>query len=159
VSHLRYQAGVGVRIRVGGEHPLDFAEKDQQIGVDEIRYQRREAVVVPVDLPLQFLDGNHVVLVHHRHGADLEECLQGVADVEVSEAALDVAPGDQDLGDHNPLLAEPALVDSHELRLAQGREHLAIRHRPCVEVIRASGARKRLFTRRHSARGDQEHVE
>ena len=51
-----------------------------------------------------FLGGDGVILVHHRHHAMLEQALDGVADIEEAAALLDIAQRHEDLADNIAVL-------------------------------------------------------
>src|SRR5581483_8303604 len=117
--------GVRVQLRVGRVQALAGHEDDQQVGVDQVRGQRRERVVLTDARLLKFLEGHDVVLVDDRHDLVLEERQERVARVEVTQAVRQVPAGKQRLGGDYVALGEEAVVGVHELALADGREDLA----------------------------------
>ncbi len=80
----------------------------------------QEVVVAEADLVV----GDGVVLVHHRHHAQLEQAVEGLAGVEVLGAVGEVEGGQQHLAHHQPVRAEGGVVDAHQPALADGGDGL-----------------------------------
>ena len=86
--HFANQRRRRVPPRIGGEQPLLIGQQNQQIGVDQVRHQRRQIVVVA---DLDFLGRHDVVLVDDRHDLPLEQREQRVARVQVALAVGQVS--------------------------------------------------------------------
>ena len=83
-----------VEPRVGGEEPGRVGEEHEQVGGEQVGDERGQAVVVAeADLVV----GDGVVLVDHRHHAEVEEAPERGAGVEVLLADREVERGEQHL--------------------------------------------------------------
>ncbi len=99
---------------IGGEHTLGVGEQHQQLGLDQWRHERGDAIVVAeADLVV----GDRVVLVHHRHHAELEEAGQRRPGMQVLPALTEVVGGEQHLAGDEPVLAEGRVPVTEELEL------------------------------------------
>ena len=94
LDHLLDERRLGGGTRVGGEQPGGVGEQDEQVGGDQVGDQRGQPVVVPEP---DLVVGGGVVLVDHRHDAQLEQPGQGLAGVEVLLAVDEVERRQQDL--------------------------------------------------------------
>ena len=89
-SRLVREPGVGV------VETLDVGEQHHQVGVDHRGDQRGERVVVA---EADLVDGDGVVLVDHRHRAECQQPLEGVAGVQERLAVPCVVTREQHLAD------------------------------------------------------------
>ena len=87
-------AGIRVVARVAGIEAVDVGEQDQRLGQRHDGDARRQAVVVA---EADLAGGDRVVLVDHRHHAELEQGLDRGAGVQVAAPRLGVLERDQDL--------------------------------------------------------------
>ena len=94
---------------------VDVGEQDERVGVDEVADERGEAVVVA---EADLLGGDGVVLVDDRHGAVVEERLEGGSAVEVGGAAGDVVTREEYLPGGEAEALEQQRVGRHDLALA-----------------------------------------
>jgi hypothetical protein len=100
---------------------VDVAEQDQQVGVDEVRDERREPVVVPEP---DLAGGDGVVLVDDRQDAELEQLGEGLVGVAVVAAARDVIHGEEDLPGDDPVSGQLLGVPVDQQPLADGGRRL-----------------------------------
>ena len=88
---MRSTSGTQLRLRIAGGRrvvePVDVGEQHQQIGARHGGDARGEAVVVAV---ADFVGGDGVVLVDHRHRAPFQQLVDGGARVEIAAALLGV---------------------------------------------------------------------
>ena len=108
---------VGIDGRIGGEQAVDDAEQHQQRGLQQVRHHGGQVVVV-AETDLGHADG--VVLVDDRQTAPLEQGDDGVADIEVARAAVEVAGGEQELRRGDAVAGEAVFPGAHEEGLADG---------------------------------------
>ena len=133
-----------------GVEAVDVGEQDQEIGAHHGGDAGGKAVVVAVaDLG----GGDGVVLVDHRHGAELEQGGDGRAGVEVAAALLGVAGGEQDLPGGDADLAQHLGVGAGERDLADGGGGLAL-----LELERPGRQGKHAAAERDGAGGDHQNV-
>ena len=121
LDDLLDQRRLGVEARIRGEDSLGVGEQHQNVGADEVRHERGEAVVVAV---ADLVVGDGVVLVHDRDHAEVEEPLQGLARVEVLGAVPEVIGREQHLAGDQPVLAEQRAELPHQQGLTDGGERL-----------------------------------
>ena len=115
------------RARVGVVQPVDVGEQHQQVGVDQVRDQRREPVVVAEpDLG----GGDRVVLVDDRQHAELEQLGEGLVGVAVVRAPGHVVDGEQHLAGDQAVPGELLGVAVHQQPLADRRRGLLGGERP-----------------------------
>ena len=119
------EAGGGVDGGIGGVEAVHVGEDDEQIGVDEVRHEGGEAVVLTDAAGEHLVEGDGVVLVHDRDGAAVEQVAQGRAGVEVAEPVAEVAAGKEHLGDDDVVPLEELVPALHEVALADAGERLA----------------------------------
>ena len=86
-STVSRRRAVGSRRGIAGVEPVHVGEQDQEVGVDQMRDEGGEIVVV-ADLDL--VHGHRVVLVDDGQDAEVEEREERVARVEVARAIADV---------------------------------------------------------------------
>ena len=98
-------------------------QQHQQRRLQQVGHHGGQVVVV-AELDLGDADG--VVLVDDRQHVPLEQREDGVADVEVAGAAVEVAGGQQDLGGVDAVLVEALLVGPHQEALADGGAGLKV---------------------------------
>ena len=120
-GHLGNQRRRGVAPRIRRVEPILIGQQDQQIGVDEIRDQRRQVVVVA---DLDFLGRHDVVLVDDRNDLPFEQRQQRVARVEVALAIGQVAARQQRLRDDQIFVREELVPDLHQPGLTDRGQHL-----------------------------------
>ena len=137
-----HQPGGRVATRVGGVHAVGVGEQDEQVGADGVGDQGRQPIVVAV---AQFVVGDGIVLVDHRHAAELEQPDQRPAGVQVLGAVDEVVRIDQHLRPDQPVPTELDVVRLDETALAGGRDRLQGGH----------VGRTRHETDRHHAGGDR----
>jgi hypothetical protein len=80
--------------RIGIIHAVDVGEQDQALGAHLGSDQGRQAIIVA---HRQFLHGDGVVLIDHRHGAEGEQRVDGGAQVQVALAHREIVMGQQQL--------------------------------------------------------------
>ncbi len=146
VDKDRVRIGAGV----GGVEPHLVGEEQQQVGVDEVGHQRRKVVVVAHP---DLLGGDGVVFVDDRNRALVQQRGERVARVQVAAAVGQVRAGEENLGDGQGVQAEDLLVERHQPRLADRRQHL-LGGQPFGEL----GEAQPLAAGRHRAGGDQQHL-
>ena len=95
-------------MRIGGEQAVYLSQQDQEFGVYQVGDHGRQGVVVPEDVALQLVHGDHVVLVDDGHHAKLEERQQGVAHVQVTQSLGEVLAGEKRLGRSSSSVSTPA---------------------------------------------------
>ena len=110
-------AGGRVAARVGGVEAVDVGEQDQRLGQRHDRDARGEPVIVA---EADLAGGHRVVLVDHRHDAELEQRLDRGAGVEVAAPRLGVLERDQDLRGLQADPGEALLPGAGEQDLARG---------------------------------------
>ena len=132
--------------RVGVVQPVDVGEQHQQVGVDQVRDQRGQPVVVAEP----DLGGRHrVVLVDDREHAELEELGEGLVGVAVVRAPGHVVDGEQHLAGHDAVPRQLLGVAVHQQPLADRRRGLLGRERPGPALQAAAApARPRWHRRR-----------
>ena len=120
--------------------PGRVGEQHEQVGGEQVGDQRGQAVVVAeADLVV----GDGVVLVDHRHHAEVEQPAERGAGVEVLLADREVERGEQHLAADEAVGGEGALVDPHEPALAHRRGGLqrdGVPRAVAVRVARAPGS-------------------
>ena len=89
-NQFRVRVGAGRRV----VEAVDVRQQDQQIGARHGGDARGEAVVVAV---ADFVGGDGVVLVDHRHRAPFQQLGDGRARIEIAAALLGVLQGHQNL--------------------------------------------------------------
>ncbi len=117
LDHLVDEGGLRHQTGVGRQQSRRIGQQHQLVGPDEVSHQRRQPVVVP---ETDLLVGHRVVLVDHRHHAQLDEVLQGPPGVEVLRAVHEIERGQQHLAGQDPMRVEPVLPHAHEPVLADG---------------------------------------
>jgi hypothetical protein len=108
-------AGIGPRVR--RVEAVDVRQEDEEVGADQLACAGRQPVVVAV---ADLLGDHRVVLVDHRHDAEVEEGLKGGPGVEPATPDLGVVAGQEDLGDRQAMGLQRRLPGVHEGRLAGG---------------------------------------
>ena len=86
------ELGRRVAAGIGREEPVEVGQQHEHVGAHEVGHERGEPVVVAeADLVV----GHRVVLVDHRHAAELEQADERLAGVQVLAAVDEVvrAPG------------------------------------------------------------------
>ena len=111
--------------RIGRVQPLLIGQQDQQIGIDQVRDQRRQIVVVA---DLDFLGRDDVVLVDDRNDLALEQRQQRVARVEVALPVGQIRARQQRLRDDEIFLREELVPHLHQLGLPDRGQHLLERN-------------------------------
>jgi hypothetical protein len=92
-------------------HAVHIRQDHEQIGVDEVRDERRQPVVIA---EADLLDGDRVVLVDDRNHAEREQAVQRRARVEVPLATDEIVLREKDLPDLHLPARERALIRVHE---------------------------------------------
>ena len=100
---------------------VDVGEDHQRVGLHDARDHRRQRVVVA---ELDLLGGDGVVLIDDRQRAQIQQAVEGVADVGQPPGIVHAVPGEQHLGGGVAVLAEELVVDVHQLALAHRRAGL-----------------------------------
>ncbi len=101
--------------------PVLIGQQDQQVGVDQVRHQRRQVVVVA---DLDFLGRDDVVLVDDRDDLALEQREQRVARVQVALAVGQIGARQQRLRDDQIFLRKQLVPHLHQLGLTDRGQHL-----------------------------------
>jgi kynureninase len=120
------QPGRRIAARVGAEEAGLIGQDHQRIGVDQVRDQRAERVVVA---ELDLVGHDRVVLVDDRHDGQAEQRQQRRARVQVAAAIGQVGVREQHLRSADAMGREAALVRLHESHLADCRCGLQLVHR------------------------------
>ena len=108
---------------VGGVETVNVGQNQQQVGVHQVGNQRRQAIVIAED-SADFVHGHHVVFVEKRHHTQLQQTLEGVANIKVGLAIGQVANGEQRLGHGDAVDGELLLIYLHQSALPHGGGHL-----------------------------------
>ena len=82
---------------------VDVGQQDQQIGARHGGDACAQTIVVAVP---DFVGGDGVVFVDHRHGAHVEQTPDGFARIEITAALLGVGKGDKNLARRNVTVAQ-----------------------------------------------------
>ena len=137
--------------------PGRVGEKDEHVGVHEVRHERGETVVVAV---ANLVVGHGVVLVDHRNHAEIEQAPQRVARVQVLRSHAEVVRGEQHLPCEQLVLPEDRADPCHEQWLPDRGDGLEQTHvgGSGPETERGQARRDRARTHEHdlvapSARG------
>src|SRR5690606_28085514 len=128
--------GGGIEVRIAGIEPVDVGEQHEEVGIHRDGDPRREPVVVaerldaprragvldPGGVPVfdELADGDAVVLVEDRHGAELEQARQRGAQAQRVVAVAEVALGEEHLRRGQPELRERRGVERDEVALTHG---------------------------------------
>jgi hypothetical protein len=121
LHHLFDQRRRRLPPRVGGQETRGVGEQDQQVSPHEVGHQRAEPVVVA---ETDLLVGHRVVLVDHRHDAEVDEVVEGLAGVEVLLAVDEVEGGEEHLPGQQAVGLETLLPGPHQPVLADRRDGL-----------------------------------
>ena len=111
------QGGAGVALGVGGVEAVDVGQQHQRIGADHLGHAGGQPVVVA---EADFRRGHRVVLVDDRHGAELQQGVDGVAGVEVAAALFGVVQRQQDLRHGHVVAGQRFLIGMGKPDLAGG---------------------------------------
>ncbi len=122
--HALDERRIGVPGGIGGIKPAGVSEDEQEIGVDEVGHLRGEGVVVPEHGVLDLVDGDDIILVHHRQHAPIEEREQGRARVEVAAPVGEVGTRQECLRHHDLLCLEVAVPRGQQAPLPDRRQRL-----------------------------------
>ena len=120
----------------------------QRIGLDQVRHQRPQRVVVA---ELDFVVDDGVVLVDDRHHAQAQQREQRGARVQVAFAVGQVGVRQQHLGAAQSLLAQLGLVHLDQAHLTDGGSGLQL-----VDFVRASGPAQALHALGNGATGNHD---
>ena len=112
---------VGSRRGSAVKRPGGVGQEHEVRRADEVRHQRRQAVVVA---EADLLVGHGVVLVHDRHDVQCVQRLERAARVQVLTAVGEVERREQDLTDARAELGEGVAPRVHQERLTHGRDGL-----------------------------------
>ncbi len=100
---------------VGGEHAGGVGQQHEDVGIDEVSHQRRQAVVVTeADLVV----GDGVVLVDDGYDPELEQAPQSAPRLEVLASLHEVERGDEHLAGDQIVAGELVAVHLHQPALA-----------------------------------------
>ena len=116
----------GCCLRVLVVEGVDVGEHDEQVGVDLAGDQGAEPVVV-AEGGADLGGADAVVLIEDRDDAEMEQRLDGVAEVQIGLAVAEDLGGQQHLGDLDAVQSEGLAVLLHQQRLADrgtGLPHL-----------------------------------
>ena len=91
--------------------------------MQQVRHHRGEVVVVA---ELDLGDADRIVFVDDWQTVPFEQRLNGVADVQISHPAVEVAGSEEDLGGADAVRGETLLVDLHQRTLADGGARLKL---------------------------------
>ncbi len=144
------ELGVGMDARIRRVETVEIGQQHEHVGADVVRRQRRQPVVVAVSVVVV---GDRVVLVDHRHAAELEQPHEGLAGVQVLLAVDEVVRVEQRLGGDDAVAAELGVPHLHQPALAGRRQRLQRRH-----VGRPGHQPERRDTGGDRARRDHEHL-
>ncbi len=134
----------------GGVEPVDVGEQHQQIGARHGGDAGGEPVVVAI---ANLGGGDGVVLVDHRHGAQIEQAAERGAGVEITAALFRVGQGQQDLAGGERVMAERLGPGAGQRDLSDRGGGLAL-----LEAQRARGQAEDGAPQGDRARGDDEHI-
>ncbi len=111
--------------RVAVEQAVDVGQQHQQRGADQVGDHGGQPVVV-AEGGLQLVDADRVVFVDDRHGAELEQRQNRVADVEISGAVVEIVGGEQQLGGVAAVGPQSAVVRLDQVALPDGGHGLQL---------------------------------
>ena len=123
---------------------VDVRQQHEGIGLDHLRDERGEAIVVA---ETQLAGGHRIVLVENRDDAEAEETRQRRAHVRVVVAAHHVVRGQQNLGGIEVMRLECGRPPRHQKPLAHRGSGLHAR-----QVLRFRGEAERIKARRDRTR-------
>lgn len=103
---------------------VDVGQEDQQVSIDFAGDEGAELVVI-AEGGSDLGGRDAVVFVEDGHDPQVQQGLDGVAEIEVALSLAEDLAGQQDLGDGEPELAEGLVVFVHEQGLADGGAGLA----------------------------------
>ena len=135
------------QLRVTGVEAVHVAEQDQCVGMHQVRDQRGQPVVVAEP---DLVGRDRVVLVDHRHDAELEQPPEGLVSVAVVTVPGDVVDGEQHLTDLEAVPPEAMRVVPHQQALTHRRRRLL-----GGEILRTRLQAERGQAGRDRARGDE----
>jgi len=139
-------------VRVAVVQTVDVREQHQQRGADEVGHHGGQAVVVAKG-GHQLVDAHRVVFVDDRHGPELEQRADGVADVEIAGAVVQVVGRQQQLGGVPAVGPQAAVVGLDQMALPDGSHGLQL-----GQVGRPPGQVKLAQARANSPGSDQGHL-
>ena len=82
---------------------LDVAQQHKSVGVDQMRHQRSEPIIVTES---DLMRGNRVVLIDDWHHAELKQATEGAVRVAIVRVAGHVVGREQDLTHPKPVCVE-----------------------------------------------------
>ena len=126
---------------------MGVGEQHEHVGVDQVRHEGGEPVVVAV---ADLVVGDGVVLVDDGHDAEVEEAGQRLAGVEVLGALPEVVGGEEHLAGDEASVLEVGREALHEPGLADGGDGLE-----GADVGRAAGQPEGGQAGRDRARADE----
>ncbi len=101
--------------------PLLVGQEDQQIGVDQVRDEGRQIVVVS---DLDFFGRHDVVLVDDRHNLPFEQREERVPRVQIALSIGQIGTREQRLGHNQIFFREHLVPHLHQPGLPDGGQHL-----------------------------------
>ena len=139
LDHLLDERRLRVAPGVGRQEARRVGQQDEELRADQVRHQRGQPVVVA---EADLLVGHGVVLVDHRHHAEVDEVAQRPAGVQVLRAVDEVERCQQHLPGQRAVRLEAVLPRPHEPVLADGGhglEHGRVR-RPLFAAVQRGPA-------------------
>src|SRR6266849_1821080 len=123
LAHCAQQART---LSIGDEEAVHIGKQKQPVGLDRLGQQGAELIVVS-EGSYQFAHRNAVVLVYHRHHAEIQQLVQGILQVAITDRRREVIAREQELRYH--FLAEKKLlVSMHQQALPHRGAGLHERH-------------------------------
>ena len=117
------QFRIGVLARILVAEPLLIGEDHQQLGLNQVRDQRAEGIVVT---KTDFIGDDSVVFVDHRHYPEVQQGTQGAAGVKVTMAVGEVVVGQQHLCGMQAKALETGLIGLDQAHLPDRRRSLLL---------------------------------
>ena len=102
---------------VGSVQSVNVRQQDQLVRPDALRHDGRQGIVVTDD---DLLGGNRIVFIDDGPRSQLQQSVEGVAEIIVAVLVLHIVAGDQQLGHGMVVFAEELIVGVHQLALAHG---------------------------------------
>ena len=120
-GHGGNQHGGGILAGVGGIQAVDIRQQHQQRRPHAFGHNGSQGVVVADD---NLLGGHGVVFIDDGQGPQVQQPVQGVAEIPVALFAGHILPGNQQLGHGMVVIPEELIINVHQLTLAHGSSGL-----------------------------------
>jgi hypothetical protein len=152
VARARFMDERGGRVlaRIGAVQALLVGEDHERVRFHEVGHERAQRVVVA---ELDLVVDHRVVLVDHRHHAQLQEREERRARIEVALAIGEVGVREEHLRRSHAVLAQLGFVHLRQAHLAHGGGGLQF-----VDLVRAGGPAQALHALGDRAAGHHDHL-